>query len=55
MFQRVGREPHFAIRQQRLRLTSAHDDPERAADDMAEQLLSTVPNNRARTFGLELG
>ncbi len=45
MFQRLRREPHFEIRQQLLRLTSTHDDPERAAEDMAQQLLSTASND----------
>lgn len=52
MFQPLRREPRFEFRQQLLRLTSAHDDPERAAEDMAQQLLSTAPDDRARTFGL---
>jgi hypothetical protein len=37
--------------QQMLLLTSAHTDPARAADDMAEQLLSTFPDDWVRTFG----
>jgi hypothetical protein len=37
--------------QQMLCLTSAQIDPARAADDMAEQLLSTLPDDWVRTFG----
>jgi len=37
--------------QQMLRLTSARADPAGAADDMAEQLLSTAPDDWVRAFG----
>jgi hypothetical protein len=34
-----------------LRLTSALDDPDQAAQDMAQQLLSTSPDDWADSFG----
>lgn len=38
-------------RQQMILLTSAVTDPAGAAEDMAEQLLSTGPDDWLRTFG----
>jgi hypothetical protein len=51
MFQRVSRVPPFEVRQRMLRLTSALDDPEHAAEDISEQLLSTFPDEWTRRFG----
>lgn len=51
MFQRVDRDDHIRVRQQMLRLTSALAEPNRAARDMAEQLLSTSPDDWAHSFG----
>lgn len=51
MFQQIIRTPRFEIRQQLLRLTSTLDDPEQAAEDMAQQLLSTSPDDWAGSFG----
>jgi hypothetical protein len=41
----------FEIRQQMLRLTSTLDDPDQAAEDMAQRLLSTSPDDWASSFG----
>ena len=46
-FETRGGEP---FRQVVLRLTSRHEDPERAAADMAAQLRSTPPSGWARAF-----
>jgi hypothetical protein len=51
MFQRVSRVPPFEVRQRMLRLTSALDDLEHAAEDISEQLLSTFPDEWTRRFG----
>jgi hypothetical protein len=51
MFERLIRAPRPEIRQQILRLTSTLDDPDQAAQDMAQRLLSTSPDNWADTFG----
>jgi hypothetical protein len=51
VFQHFQREPRPEIRQELLRLTSAHIDPEDAAGDMAEQLLSTAPVDWVSRFG----
>lgn len=51
MFEHQGRAPHLALQQQRLRLTSEHHDPERAAEDMAKRLDATCPGDWASTFG----
>ncbi|GAA5010612.1 hypothetical protein GCM10023317_47120 [Actinopolymorpha pittospori] len=51
MFQHVSPAPRLDVRQQMLRLTSAHDDPDDAARDMADQLLATSPHDWVRTFG----
>jgi hypothetical protein len=51
MFEHRSRSPRFAVRQQGLRLTSGHDDPVRAAEDMAEQLLATFPADWVGRFG----
>jgi hypothetical protein len=40
--------------QQMLLLTSARSDPASAANDMAEQLLSTIPDDWVRTFGYQI-
>jgi hypothetical protein len=55
MFQSMTRDPEYNIQQQLLRLTSKHADPARAADDMAEQLLSVRPEKWASIFGHDLG
>jgi hypothetical protein len=51
MFQRVSRTDGIRVRQQMLRLTSTLHDPGQAAQDMAEQLLSTSPDDWADSFG----
>jgi len=51
MFQRLIREPTLQVRQQMLRLTSAFEDPVRAADDMASQLLATPAAGWVERFG----
>jgi hypothetical protein len=51
MFQRLRRVPRFQVREQILRLTSTYDDPEHAAEDMSQQLLSTLPDDWTRRFG----
>jgi hypothetical protein len=40
--------------QQLLLLNSAEADPARAADDMADQLLSTFPEDWVRNFGYDV-
>jgi hypothetical protein len=52
MFQRLIRAPRFEVRQQMLRLTSTLDDPDQAAEDMAQRLLSTSPDDWVDSFGL---
>src|SRR5580704_13025102 len=39
-----------AVDQQMLRLTSMLDDPDQAAEDMAQQLLSTAPDDWVDSF-----
>src|SRR5215469_4664022 len=51
MFQRLIRAPRFEVRQQMLRLTSTLDDPDQAAEDMAQRLLSTSPDDWVSSFG----
>lgn len=51
MFERASHAPRLGIRWQLLRLTSALHDPDRAAGDMAEQLLSTSPDHWVDRFG----
>jgi hypothetical protein len=51
MFQRLSRAPRFEVRQQMLRLTSALNEPDQAAQDMAQRLLSTSPDDWADLFG----
>jgi hypothetical protein len=51
MFQRVIGVPQPAVDQQMLRLTSMLDDPDQAAEDMAQQLLSTAPDDWVDSFG----
>jgi hypothetical protein len=51
MFQRVIHAPRFEARQQILRLTSTLDDPDQAAQDMAQRLLSTSPDDWADSVG----
>jgi hypothetical protein len=51
MFEHLSREPRLASRQQMLRLTSDHDDPERAAQEMAKRLNATRPDDWVSTFG----
>ena len=50
-FEHVSRTPEFRHGQQLLRLTSSHDDPDLAANDMVEQLAGTDPADRFRAFG----
>jgi hypothetical protein len=51
MFQRLIGARRFEIRRQMLRLTSTLDDLGRAAQDIAQQLLSTFPDGWADSFG----
>jgi hypothetical protein len=51
MFQRVIGVPQPAVDQQMLRLTSTLSDPDQAAEDMAQQLLSTQPDDWVDSFG----
>jgi hypothetical protein len=51
MFQRVIGGPQPAVDQQMLRLTSTLSDPDQAAEDMAQQLLSTRPDDWVDSFG----
>ena len=51
MFQRIIRGPRPGIRQQMLRLTSILSDPDQAAEDMAQRLLSTPPDGWVDSFG----
>ena len=51
MFQRISSAVKVQIRQQMLRLTSALDDPDQAAQDLAQQLLSVSPDDWADSFG----
>jgi hypothetical protein len=50
MFQQITRDKDYNIQQQMLRLVSGHGDPARAAEDMANQLLSVLPEEWARRF-----
>jgi len=52
MFQRLVSAPRFEVRQQMLRLTSTLDDPDQAAEEMAQRLLSTSPDDWVDSFGL---
>jgi hypothetical protein len=51
MFQRVIGVPQPAADQQMLQLTSTLSDPDQAAEDMAQQLLSTHPDGWVDSFG----
>jgi hypothetical protein len=51
MFQHITRDTEYNIQQQMLRLVSSHGDPARAAEDMANQLLSVLPEQWTRRFG----
>jgi hypothetical protein len=51
MFQRVIGVPQPAVDQQMLRLTSTLSDPDQAAEDMAQQLLSRQPDDWVDSFG----
>lgn len=51
MFQRLIRAPLFEVLQQMLRLTSTLADPDQAAEDMAQRLLSTSPDDWVDSFG----
>jgi hypothetical protein len=51
MFERLVHTPQFDVRQQMLRMTSALGDPDQAARDMAQQLLSRAPQDWADSFG----
>lgn len=53
LFQRVVPPPNLDILVQMLQLASTHHDPQRAADDMADQLLGTPPEHWSTTFGLD--
>jgi hypothetical protein len=50
-FQHIVHAPQFECRQRMLRLTSTLDDPHQAAEDMAQRLLSTPPDDWAGSFG----
>lgn len=50
-FEHVTRVPEVKLDQQLLRLSSSHSDPDRAAVDMVDQLISTAPKDRVRAFG----
>ncbi len=50
MFQRLIRAPRFEVRQQMLRLTTTLDNPDQAAEDMAQRLLSISPDDWADSF-----
>lgn len=50
-FYRRGRDPQFQVEQQFLRLSSDSPDPDRAAEDIVEQLLAVAPADWASTFG----
>jgi len=51
MFLHITRADRITVRQQMLRLTSTLDDPDQAAEDMAQQLLSVSPDDWADSFG----
>jgi hypothetical protein len=51
MVQRLIGAPRFEVRQQMLRLTSTLDDPDQAAQDMAQRLLSTSADDWTDSFG----
>jgi len=51
MFQHVIGVPQPAADQQMLQLTSTLSDPDQAAEDMAQQLLSTHPDGWVDSFG----
>jgi hypothetical protein len=51
MLQSIQQEPEPTIRQQLLRLTSGSDDPEAAAAQMADQLLTAAPEEWVGQFG----
>src|SRR5215813_2841054 len=51
MFERHSHSPWSEVRPQMLRLTSTLDDPGQAAQDMAQRLLSTSPDDWADSFG----
>jgi hypothetical protein len=51
MFQRLTPASRLAVRQQLLRLTSTLDDPDQAAEDMAQQLLAISPKDWAGSLG----
>jgi hypothetical protein len=51
MFQRLIRAPRCEVRQRLLRLTSTLDDPDQAAGDIVQRLLSTSPADWADSFG----
>ena len=55
MFEHGSREPRPRFEQRRLRLASSHSDPDDAAEDMVEQLLSVAPEDWVRTFGRPIG
>jgi hypothetical protein len=54
MFERMSRVPP-EVRQRILRVTSAYGDPEHAAEDMSQQLLSTSPGDWTLRFGRRSG
>ncbi|WP_456789494.1 hypothetical protein [Cellulomonas sp. P5_C5] len=51
LFEQVVRSPQREVRHRWLDLHSAADDPVRASQDMARQLLSTDPRDWLREFG----
>lgn len=51
LFEYQVHAPSFEARQQMLRLTSTLSDPDQAAQDMAQRLLSTPPGRWADSFG----
>jgi len=51
IFLRITRADRITVRQQLLRLTSTLDDPDQAAEDMAQQLLSVAPDDWVGSFG----
>jgi hypothetical protein len=53
LFQHVTREPAYRVREELVRLLSDRKDPVEAAEDMAEQLLSTPPRDWVTRFGGE--
>lgn len=53
VFAHIAREPQYSVDRQLLALSSSADDPESAAADIVEQLLSEFPDDWARLFGYD--